>query len=104
MALSNAERQARWRARRNRLAKEAEAMARVVGKRRGRRARPIDDVNAFIGELYDFNVDFARRLDVWRGLTKFSEEDRVELTYALHKVANNLSMMAQDLAGFTSKD
>jgi len=103
MALNNAERQARWRAKRNRLAKEAAAMQKTRG-RRGRRARPVDDANAFIGEAYDFFLDYSQRLDAWRGLAKFSEEDRAELVHALHKVANELSMIAQDLAGFTSKD
>jgi len=105
MALSNAERQARWRAKRNALAKQAEAMSRVTSKRRGRRAQPGDDVNAFIGELYDFLLDYGQRLKAERALVRFgraklSDEDRTHLAEALHTTANELSMMAQTVAGF----
>ena len=103
MALTNAEKQARWRARRNALAKEAEAMRQTRG-RRGRRARPADDVNAFIRELWDFQLDYSRRLAAWRKLARFSDEDRDHLVGALHTTANELAMMAQELAGFTSED
>jgi hypothetical protein len=101
MALTNAEHQRRWREKRNRLAKEAEAM-RQTPRRRGRRARPIDDANAFIGELFDFRLDFGRRLTAWRDLARFSDEDRDQLVAALHGTANELSILAQQLAGLTS--
>ena len=103
MALTNAEKQARWRARRNALAKEAEAMRQTRG-RRGRRARPADDANAFIRELLNFGSDYSRRLAAWRKLARFSDEDRDHLVEALHTIANELAMMAQGLAGFTSED
>jgi hypothetical protein len=98
MALTNAEKQARWHARRNALAKQAEALQQVTSKRRGRRARPVDDVNAFIGELGDFLLDYGQRLDAWRELARFSDEDRDHLVHALHRTANELSIMAQALA------
>ena len=101
MALTNAEKQARWRAKRNALAKEAEAMRRVITKRRGRRARPADDANAFMRELWDFGLDYSQRLNAWRALGRFSDKDRDNLVDALHGVANDLSKMAQELAGFT---
>ena len=89
MALTNAEKQARWRARRNALAKEAEAMRQTRG-RRGRRARPADDVNAFVRELWDFQLDYSRRLAAWRKLARFSDEARDHLVAALHTMANEL--------------
>src|SRR5262245_2308438 len=95
---TNAERQARWRAKRNALAKQAEAMQRTHG-RRGRRARPIDDVNAFSIELSYFRSDYTRRLNAWRELARFSREDRDHLVDALHDFANDFSILAQELAG-----
>jgi hypothetical protein len=103
MALTNAEKQARWRAKRNALAKEAEAVRRTRG-RRGRRARPVDDVNAFINELWEFQSDYSRRLAAWYDLARFSDEDRDHLVAALHGTANELSIVAQRLAGFASED
>ena len=98
MALTNAQHQKRWRDKRNALAKEAEAMRRTHG-RRGRRARPVDDANAFMRELFTFQQDYSQRLNAWRALGKFSDEDRYHLVDALHGVANDLSMIAQELAG-----
>jgi hypothetical protein len=99
MALSNAERQARWRVKRNALAKRAEAISRVTVKRRGRRAQPGDNANAFTRELGDFLLDFGQRFEAWRGLANSSHEDRAHLTNMLHTVANELAMMAQALDG-----
>jgi hypothetical protein len=99
VALTNAERQRRWREKRNVLAKQAEAMGRTRG-RRARRARPADDANAFIGELYEFQIDYSRRLGEWRTLARFSAKDRDHLVDALHSTANELSTLAQQLAGF----
>jgi hypothetical protein len=101
MALTNAEKQKRWRDRRNGLAKTAEAMERVSSKRRGRRAQPVDDANAFVGELLEFRVDYDQRLTAWRKLGRYSDEDRDVLVHALHSTANELSVLAQELAGFT---
>jgi hypothetical protein len=95
---TNAERQRRWREKRNALAKQAEAMEQTRG-RRGRRARPVVGANAFIRELYEFRFDYARRLKAWRKLGKFSAEDRDQLVGAVHETANELSMLAQALAG-----
>jgi hypothetical protein len=96
MALSNAEKQRRWRERRNALAKQALAMAKTRG-RRGRRARPINGANDFIRELYQFRQDYSRRLNAWRELAKFSTDDRDQLVHALHSVAKDLTLMAQTL-------
>src|SRR5262245_53775090 len=104
MAPSNAERQARWRDKRNWLAKQADAMSRVVSKRRGRRARPADDANAFMDELFAFRQDYGQRLAASRALARFSDDDRDHLVDALHSTANEFSFLAQELAGFTSKD
>jgi len=49
-------------------------------------------------------LDYGRRLNTWRTLERFSNEDRDHLVDALHGVANELSVMAQELAGFTSED
>jgi hypothetical protein len=90
--------QARWREKRNALAKRAEALERTRG-RRGRRARPTDDANAFIRELYDFLMDYGARLWAWRVLKKFSSEDRAELIHAMQTVANDLVLLAQEFDG-----
>jgi hypothetical protein len=100
MALSNAERQARWRARRNALAKQAVAMEATRG-RRGRRARPVDEANDFIREAYTFLADYSHRLEGWRTSTERPKEDCDELANALHYVANELSIIAQRLSGFS---
>jgi hypothetical protein len=102
MALTNAQHQKRWREKRNRLAKEAEAMSRVTSKRRGRRAQPGDDVNVFISELFDFLQDYGQRLKAERAIGKLFDEDRAHLADALHTTANELSMMAQEMAGINS--
>jgi hypothetical protein len=103
MATSNAERQAKWRAKRNALAKQAEAMAPVTSKRRGRRARPIGEADDFSREIYDFLSDFEQRFNAWLKLGSFSKHpfQRDTLVDALHYTANKLSIMAQRLAGFS---
>ena len=93
MGLSNAERQRRWRAKRNALAKQALALERTRGWRR--RARPTDDANAFIRELSEFELDYGARVAAWLKLKKFSSEDGAELMHALRQVANELVLLAQ---------
>jgi hypothetical protein len=107
MAMSNAERQAKWRAKRNALAKKAEAMARANERlghgatgvpQRGRRARPTDNARAFIDELSKFSNDFHLRLKDRRKLGRFSDEERDDFVQILMNVASELSRTAQDLA------
>lgn len=52
------------------------AMAQLTSKRRGRRARPTNDFNAFIRKALDFEHDYSERLDAWRKAAEHPEDDR----------------------------
>lgn len=68
-------------------------------RRSARHARPIDDANAFIREVLDFTIDYGSRLEKWRVLGRFSEEDRAEVVKNLHQCGIDFTLMAQSLDG-----
>ena len=101
--MTNAERQRRWRERRNALAKEAET-ARLLKPGRRRKAKLVGDhveqTNALIREFLEFSIDYCHRLEAWLAIARLDDEDRGHLGDALHRAANELSMRAQKVMGY----
>ena len=102
-AMSDVERQRRWRERRNALAREAE-IARLPKPWRRRKAKLVgdhrDQTNAFIGELGEFNIDYCHRLEAWLAIAEIDDKDREALWAALHFAANELSTRAHGELGY----
>jgi hypothetical protein len=101
--MTNAERQRRWRERRNALASEAE-IARLPKPGRRRKAKLVgdhrDQTNAFIREALEFNFGYCHRLEAWLAIARLDDEDRGHLGGELHKCANELSRWAQKVMGY----
>ena len=65
-------------------------------------ARPGDaheQTNVFIREAVSFLVDYGNRLSVWLKGTKLSREGKDALVRTLHQVANELTLLAQNVDG-----
>ena len=58
-----------------------------------------EQTNGFIREAVSFLGDYGKRLQVWLKGTKLSREDKDALVRTLHKVANELTLLAQKVDG-----
>jgi hypothetical protein len=96
MAMSNAERQARWREKRNTLAKLGATMPPRRGRRPNRAHIESDAVNDFLGELLELKCNYSSRLRQWlHRKPAISKADCEFLTQQIHLCANELTELAQ---------
>ena len=61
-----------------------------------------EKANTFIRRALEFTSDYANGFRAWQKIANVSDEEREALADTLHQCANELSILAQEVQGFTA--